>query len=169
MRVAALQIAHRFGDPAAALAAVDRQLGDAGPLDLALLPEACLTGYVSPGGDFDLTPQAEPLDGPTSERLAALARRRGVALAAPLIERAPDGRCHNAYVVLDAAGERVAHYRKRHPWYPEAWAAAGDEFYPRFSLAGRSLTLAVCFDVHFVSDEAAALLDEVDVLLFPSA
>lgn len=169
MRVAALQLAHHFGDPDRALAGVDRLLGEAGPLDLALLPEACLTGYVSPAGDFDLTPQAEPLGGPTCQRLADLAHRRGVALAAPLVERAPDGRCHNAYVVLDASGQRVAHYRKRHPWFPEAWATAGDAFYPRFSLSGRELTMAVCFDVHFVSGEAGALLDEVDVLLFPSA
>ena len=169
MRVAALQLAHHFGQPDRALAAADRLLTDAGPVDLALLPEACLTGYVSTSGDFDLTAQAEPLDGPSFGRLAALARQHMTTLVAPLIERAADGRCHNAYVVLDATGALVAHYRKRHPWFPEEWATAGDAPYPRLHVAGRRLTLAVCFDIHFVSDEAGELLDEVDVLLFPSA
>lgn len=168
MRCAALQIAHRFGDPEAALAQADRLLGEAGPLDLALLPEACLTGYVSPWGDFDLQPQAEPLDGPTTARLAALARRHRVALAGPLIEQDGD-RYYNAFVVHDAQGQRVAHYRKQHPWLPETWATPGATPYPRLSIGGSRVTLAICYDFHFLPREAAPLLDASDVLLFPSA
>ena len=169
MRVAALQIAHRFGDPTSVLAQVDRLLTSVGPLDLVLLPEACLTGYVSPTGDFDLRPQAEPLDGPTSGRLADLARRHRVVLAAPCIELAPEGHCFNTYVVLDAFGQRIAHYRKRHPWFPETWATPGEQPYPLLTIAGRAVSLAVCFDVHFVSEEAGEILDQAEVLLFPSA
>jgi len=168
LRCAALQIEHRFGDPEAALAQADALLASAGPLDLALLPEACLTGYVSPSGNFDLTPQAAPRGGPVEARLAALARRHGVTLAGPVIER-EGGCCYNAFVVHDAGGQVVARYRKRHPWYPETWATPGADVYPRFVVAGRTITLAICFDIHFVDDEAGPLLDGVDVLLFPSA
>jgi 5-aminopentanamidase len=168
VRCAALQIAHRFGDPEAALAQADQLLAEAGPLDLALLPEACLTGYVSPSGDFDLRPQAEPLDGPTCARLAALARRHRVALAGPLIEQDGD-HFHNAFVIHDAQGQRVAHYRKRHPWFPETWATPGKTPYPRLSIGGSTVALAICFDFHFLTREAAPLLDASDVLLFPSA
>ncbi len=168
MRCAALQIEPHFADPDAGFLQVERLLAEVGPLDLALLPEACLTGYVSPGGDFDLSPQAEPVDGPTAARLARLAREHRVALAGPLIER-DGGRVFNGFLVFGPDGAPLARYRKRHPWIPERWATPGDLPYPRIELRGRILVLAICYDIHFLSNEIPGLLDEADVLLFPSA
>ena len=165
---AALELPHRFGAIGAQLDELSRQLERLGPVELALLPECALTGYLSPAGEFDLRPFAEPLDGPTSARVAALARQHGIALAAPLIERAGD-RVFNTHQVFDREGRRVAHYRKRHPWYPEHWATPGDLPYPLFALNGWNVALAICFDVHFLADEAARELRLADVLLFPSA
>ena len=167
LRVAALELPAAWGDVEGALARVERLLA-AAPCDLALLPEASLTGYVSPFGDFDPTAMAEPLGGPTHARLAELARAHRTFLAAPLIERA-GARFYNAFVVLDREGETVGHYRKRHPWIPETWATRGDLPYPELDIDGLRATLAVCYDVHFVAREAAALLGQVDLLLFPSA
>ncbi|MCU0657018.1 MAG: carbon-nitrogen hydrolase family protein [Polyangiaceae bacterium] len=168
LRCAALQLEHRFGDVEGALQRVDGLLNRAGPLDLVLLPEACLTGYVSPTGVFDLSPQAEPLDGPTAGALGALARKHQVTLVAPLIERA--GRaCHNSYLVHGPDGALLAHYRKRHPWFPERWATPGRLPYPELQLGERRLLLAVCFDIHFLDEEIPAALDRADLLLFPSA
>lgn len=168
LRCAALQIAHRFGDPDAALAQADALLRGAGPLDLALLPEACLTGYVSPSGDFDLRPQAEPLDGPTSARLGDLAREHRVTLAAPLVEQ-EGSRAYNSFVIHGPDGARLAHYRKRHPWFPERWATAGALPYPVVEIGGRRVVLAICFDIHFIAREIPSVLGEADALLFPSA
>ena len=86
MKIAALELPHRFGDPAGQLARVDRLLGKVGGAQLALLPECALTGYLSETGDPDLRRFAEPLEGPTSRALAGLARKWGLALAGPLIE-----------------------------------------------------------------------------------
>jgi predicted amidohydrolase len=66
-------------------------------------------------------------------------------------------------------GTRLAHYRKRHPWYPETWATPGHPPPPVFTLGGARLTLAVCYDAQFLADDAARELAEADVLLFPSA
>jgi len=63
----------------------------------------------------------------------------------------------------------VAHYRKRHPWYPEEWATAGENAHPVFELDGVSIAIAICFDLHFLEAEAAASLEAADLLLFPSA
>jgi 5-aminopentanamidase len=71
--------------------------------------------------------------------------------------------------VVDPGGELLAHYRKRHPWYPERWASRGTLPYPRMQIAGLRLTLALCYDVHFVAAEARDTLAAADVLLFPSA
>ncbi len=158
----------RWNDRAAALADVDHLLGASPVPDLALLPEASLTGYVSPEHEFDLTPFAEPLDGQTSRALSALARKHACAIAGPLIER--DGsRCFNAFVVFGADGSRLAHYRKRRPWYPETWATPGDAPAVPFALCGVSVTIAICFDVHTLATDAERALRAADVLLFPSA
>lgn len=137
-------------------------------VELALLPEAILTGYVSPRGDFDLRRFAEPLGGPTSAAIAALAREGGVALAAPLIEES-GGRCYNSLILVDREGRQVGHWRKRHPWFPERWATPGDLGTPVVDLLGIRITAAICFDVHFLSEDAGAELDAADLLLFPTA
>jgi predicted amidohydrolase len=168
--VAALELPQRFGDPRGSLAEVDRLLGSPALLgtDLVLLPELILTGYISPRGAADLRPFAEPLDGETAERMADLARKHAVALAGPLVEESR-GRFYNTLLLFDHAGRRVGHFRKRHPWFPERWASPGDLGTPVIELLSVRLTAAICFDVHFLSDDAGGALDEADLLLFPTA
>lgn len=174
MRVAVLQLAARF-DRAADAHRAATALATAAPADLVVLPEASLTGYLGlgrrGGPDFDLSRFAEPIDGPTFERIAALAREADAFVAAPLIERTESGGVANAFVVVDRRGARVAHYRKRHPWYPETWATAGVLPPPRFDVGGVRVTLAICFDVHFLDEEpdACAALASADLFVFPSA
>ena len=164
LRVGALELPYRHGDPDGMLRRLDDALAQARGLDLVVPCEALLTGYVSRRGDFDLTRFAEPLDGASVTALRALARAHGVALGAPWVER--DGaRCFNSYLVVDRAGATLAHYRKRRPWFPERWATPGDLGTPGFTLGGVRVTLAVCYDIHFVSRLAGAALDAADVLL----
>ncbi|WP_437663901.1 carbon-nitrogen hydrolase family protein [Sorangium sp. So ce1182] len=168
--VVALELPQRFGDQRGSLAEIDRLLGSPAVQGaaLALLPELIVTGYVSPRGDSDLRRFAEPLDGESAQRLAALARAHGLALAGPLVEE-DQGRFYNSLLVFDREGRRVGHYRKRHPWFPERWAAPGDLGTPVLGLLGVKVTAAICFDVHFVSADAGGALDEADLLLFPTA
>ncbi len=182
MRVASIELPALFGDVAANLARVDALLrAVAGSVDLALLPELALTGYVSPSLEFDVTRFAEPLEGPTCLKLAALAKKHGVALCGPLVERAGD-RLYNALVGFERDGRLAMHYRKRHPWMPERWATPGDLPHGPFTLAGARVAVAICYDIHFLLDgtegyfgaraddaEARNALHGADVLLFPSA
>ncbi|MCA2980704.1 MAG: carbon-nitrogen hydrolase family protein, partial [Myxococcaceae bacterium] len=130
--------------------------------------EAALTGYVSPDGDFDLSAFAEPLEGPQLDGLRHLAEQFDTTVIGPVIERAGVDR-FNSHVVVAPSGALLAHYRKRHPWYPETWATPGDRPWPTFELSGLTCSLAVCFDVHFLVREAQAVLREADVLFFCSA
>ena len=168
LRVTVLELPATWGDPRAALATVTSELERGPATDLVLLPEASLTGYVSAAGTFDLAPFAEPLDGPTARAVAALARRHRVHLVAPLV-LAEEGRHYNAMVAFDRDGERVFTYRKRHPWFPETWASAGEQAAPVVDIEGMRVTVAVCFDVHFLAEDATEALDAADLLLFPSA
>jgi predicted amidohydrolase len=168
MRIAVLELPSRWGAPAAALDEVAARLAAGPPADLVLLPEASLCGYVSPEGDFDLTPFAEPLDGPTARRAAALAAAHRLHLVAPLVLR-EGAALYNAMVGFGPDGEVRFVYRKRHPWFPETWATAGAEPPLVVELGGRAVTIATCYDVHFLAEDAAAELAAAELLLFPSA
>lgn len=168
LSVTVLEVPARFDEVDGRLRWIEERLTRAPPGDVVVLPETCLTGYVSPTGDFDLSRFAEPLEGRQLASLRSMAQRFHTTVLGPVIER--DGlHCFNTEVVVTPAGAVRAHYRKRHPWMPETWATAGTLPFPVFELGGLTCSLAVCFDVHFLADEAADVLRELDVLFFPSA
>lgn len=168
LRVTVLELPAVWGAPLDALRVVEAELARGPATDVVLLPEASLTGYVSPDGDFDLTRFAEPSDGPVAQAIAGVARRLRTHVVAPLV--LGEGECcFNVMAAFDPRGERVFTYRKRHPWLPETWATAGLEAAPTVDIQGARVTIAVCYDVHFLEDEAADALDAADLLLFPSA
>ncbi len=169
MRLTALQLPARFDAWQAQLAFAETLL-EAGPrTDLVLLPEAGLTGYISPKGDFDLTKFAEPVEeGPTKAALAQLAKRFGALIVGPVIERADAG-LFNALIGVAPDGSTLLHYRKHHPWFPETWATPGPGPSEVVSWRGKKLMAGICFDVHFLEADAAATLNTADVLLFASA
>jgi predicted amidohydrolase len=168
MRLTVLEMPARWAQSARVLDDVADALAAGPATDLVLLPEAALHGYVSPDGDFDLTRFGEPLDGPTAARCAAIAREHATHLVAPLVLREGDA-LYNAIACFGPDGAPRFVYRKRHPWFPETWATPGPEAPPLVEIGGRRVTAAICFDVHFLAEDAAAQLAAADVLLFPSA
>ena len=168
MRATALQLPARFGVAHEQLAFAEALL-EAGPrTDLVLLPEAALTGYVSPRGNFDLKRFAEPIDGPTRAALVHLAQRFDCLVVGPVIERA-ELELFNSLIAVTPRGKTLLHYRKHHPWMPEKWATPGPGPSEVIRWRGHTLTAAICFDVHTLSAEAGPMLDAADLLLFPSA
>ncbi len=168
LRLTILELAARWNGANRVLAEVDAALTASCDADLVLLPEAALHGYVSPAGDSDLARFAEPLTGPTADACAALAVKHRVHLVAPLVLR-EDEALFNAMVCFDPRGEVAFVYRKRHPWMPETWATAGDARPPVVEIGGALVTIAICYDLHFLPTDAASELEAADVLLFPSA
>lgn len=87
---------------------------------LLAFPELYLSGYI-------VTPEvahalAEPSDGPRLERVAATARRHGLALACPYPERAVVGgieRFYDAIALFGSDGGALGNYRKTHLWGPD--------------------------------------------------
>jgi predicted amidohydrolase len=168
LTVTVLEVPARTGAMDTQLAWIERELGRRKAGEVTVLPEACLTGYVSPDGDFDLAPHAEPLRGRQLEHLTRLAGRFDTTLIGPVIER--DGaECFNAAAVVTPEGALLATYRKRHPWMPETWASPSDNPLPAFTLGGLRCSLAICFDVHFLAEESHEVLKTIDVLFYQSA
>jgi 5-aminopentanamidase len=156
-----IELPHVFGDVAGQLAQFDRTPIEKGAL-------VAFTGYVSARGDFDLTRFAEALDGPLATALRARAQQHGIFLVAPIVERSGT-HCYNTTLVYAPDGTLLTRYRKRHPWYPETWATPGENPHPVLQIGEYKAMLAVCFDVHFLRDEADAALKQADLLIFPSA
>src|SRR5207244_4237179 len=77
--------------------------------------------------DAELFNLAEPIPGPTTEKLALVAKEKNVALVVSIFERRAPGVYHNSCAVLDADGSFLGKYRKMHipddPLYYE-------KFYP---------------------------------------
>jgi 5-aminopentanamidase len=168
LRVTVLELPASSGEPGRALELVDRALGAGPSTDLVLLPEQSFVGYVSPRGDFDLERYAEPIDGPTARACARLARLYRVHLVSPLVLRDGDA-CFNAMLAHAPDGSRLFHYEKRHPWIPETWATPGRTPPPIVTIQNVRVTIAICYDGHFLSEDAADVLRRADLLLFPSA
>ncbi|PYQ45075.1 MAG: carbon-nitrogen hydrolase family protein [Acidobacteria bacterium] len=90
-------------DRAAALVAQAAALG----CQIVLLPECLDLGWTHPSAMHE----AQPIPGPISERLGALAREFGIFVCGGLTEREGD-RTYNTAVLLDPAGALLLKYRK---------------------------------------------------------
>lgn len=168
LRVSVLELPARWAQPEDAFDDVDALLSDARATDLAIVPEMALVGYVSPDGDFDLSRFAEPMAGPTVQRAAELSRRHRTHLVVPIVLDEND-ELYNAAVVVGPRGDVVATYRKRHPWLPERWATPGTLPAPLFAIGDVRVTLAICYDGHFLAEDTADVLSRADLLVFTSA
>jgi N-carbamoylputrescine amidase len=58
--------------------------------------------------------EAEPIPGPTTRALAAVAKKHRVVIVGSLFERRAPGLYHNTAVVLDSDGRIAGRYRKMH-------------------------------------------------------
>jgi predicted amidohydrolase len=147
--------------------------------DIVALPELFTVGYFS----FDLYDRvAEPLDGPTLDRLAACARDNDVAvLAGTIVEDlgatstdqtpAEDGLANTA-VLFDASGEQRLVYRKHHLFgygSAESELLVPGERVDVADLCGLTVGVTTCYDLRF-PELFRRLADRgVELVLVPSA
>ena len=121
--------------------------------------------------EFDL---AESIPGPSTERLAALARQHQIVVVSSLFERRAAGLYHNTGVVFDADGSTAGKYRKMHipddpGFYEKFYFTPGDiGFKPIDTSVGR-LGLLVCWDQWYPEAARLMALAGADLLLYPTA
>lgn len=135
---------------------------------------------------FDL---AEPIPGPTSQRLCALAKELGIELTASLFEKRAPGLYHNTSIMISPAGEIIGKYRKMHipddpRFYEKYYFTPGDaplqdgearQAAPqgvgwqvqqtRFATTG----MLVCWDQWFPEAARLTALRGAQVLFYPTA
>lgn len=120
---------------------------------------------------FDL---AEPIPGPSTEALGAVARELGVVLVTSLFERRAAGLYHNTAVVLESDGSIAGMYRKMHipddpGYYEKFYFAPGDlGFEPIQTSVGR-LGVLVCWDQWFPEGARLMAMAGAELLIYPTA
>ena len=140
-----------------------------------LPPGAVPLAVLLPRGERRLFDLAEPIPGPTTECLGALARELGMVIVGSLFERRAAGLYHNTAVVIDADGELAGHLpQDAHPRRPallrEVLLHARR---PRVSAASTRVSAAsaplVCWDQWYPEAARLAALRGAQVLFYPTA
>jgi N-carbamoylputrescine amidase len=117
---------------------------------------------------------AEPIPGPTTEALAALAAEREIVIVASVFERRSAGIYHNTGVVIDADGRIAGKYRKMHIpddplYYEKFYFTPGDLGFPSFPTRYARVGALVCWDQWFPEGARLAALSGAQILFYPTA
>jgi predicted amidohydrolase len=170
--VGLVQMQCEVGNKAANLERAEHLLAElAGRVRIACLPEMLEVGYDLGGLGAALFELAEPVPGPTSDRLALLARKLGFAIVGGVTERDPDmaDLLYDTAILLDREGELVGRYRKSHLYPTEhAFFRPGSEL-PVFELAGLRIGIAICFEHAFPQIFATLARRGAALVVNPSA
>lgn len=142
--------------------------------DLVVLPELFRSQYFCQREDHSLFDLAEPIPGPTVERLCAEARAGHVGVVAPIFERRAPGLYHNSAAVIGPDGRLNGVYRKMHipddPLYFEKfYFAPGDLGFRSFPLGKMNVGPLICWDQWYPEAARITSLLGADLLVYPTA
>jgi N-carbamoylputrescine amidase len=138
------------------------------------LPELFLSRYFCQEEDASLFDLAEPVPGPTTAALGALASSLRVTIIAPVFERRAPGVYHNSAAVIDADGSMAGLYRKMHipddpAYYEKYYFAPGDLGFRTFDTAAGKIGTLICWDQWYPEGARLTALRGADVLFYPTA
>ena len=131
--------------------------------------------YFCPSQDRRWYDAAEPVPGPTVERLAPIAKKYGMAMVIPVYERAMAGVYYNTAAVLDHDGTYLGKYRKIHiphtsGFWEKYFFKPGNMGLPVFKLSsGITIGVYICYDRHFPEGARCLGLNGAEIVFNPSA
>jgi N-carbamoylputrescine amidase len=117
---------------------------------------------------------AEPVPGPTTDRLGALAGELGVVVVASLFEKRAQGLYHNTTAVIDADGTYLGKYRKMHipddpAYYEKFYFTPGDLGYKVFRTRFATIGVLICWDQWYPEAARITSLMGAEILFYPTA
>lgn len=174
-RIGVIQMACS-ADPAENLAKAVWRIRDAAArgAQVICLQELFRSQYFCRQEDAALFALAEPVPGPSTEALSALAAELNIAIIAPVFEKRAHGVYHNTAVVLDAGGEMLGLYRKMHipddPLYFEKfYFTPGDTGFRSFDTRFGRIGVLICWDQWYPEAARLTALQGASVLFYPTA
>ncbi len=117
---------------------------------------------------------AEPIPGPTSDKLSEVARRLRIVLIASLFEKRAPGVYHNTAAIFDTDGALLGLYRKMHIpddplYYEKFYFTPGDLGFRAFDTSVGRLGTLVCWDQWYPEGARLTALQGAQVLFYPTA
>jgi len=146
----------------------------AGGADLIVTQELFASQYFCQVEDEQRFDLAEPIPGPTSQRVCELAKELGVLISASLFERRAAGVYHNTSIMVDRTGEIVDRYRKMHipddpRFYEKYYFTPGDLGFRVQRLDAVTTGMLVCWDQWFPEAARLTAMQGAQLLLYPTA
>ncbi|WP_226504385.1 carbon-nitrogen hydrolase family protein [Pseudomonas sp. MWU16-30317] len=137
--------------------------------NLLITPEMFLSGYNI--GAQAVARLAEAADGRSAQRIAAIARRHGIAILYGYPERATDGQLFNAVQLIDRHGTRLGNYRKTHLFgeLDQAMFSPGVAPSALLTLDGWTIGLLICYDLEFPENTRQLAQAGAELILVPTA
>jgi N-carbamoylputrescine amidase len=163
-------------DPEANFASALEHIRKAAKLgaNIVCLPELFRAQYFCQREDLHLFDLAEPIPGPSTTKLAEVAREARVTIVASLFERRAAGLYHNTAVTLNADGAIVSVYRKMHIpddplYYEKYYFTPGDLGFKAVDTAFGRIGTLVCWDQWYPEGARLTALQGAEVLFYPTA
>jgi N-carbamoylputrescine amidase len=119
--------------------------------------------------------EAEPIpNGPTTQRMIALAKELGMVMIVPIYEKVDEGTFYNTASVIDADGSFQGIYRKTHipqvkGFWEKFYFKPGNLGYPVFDTAVGRIGVYICYDRHFPEGWRVLGLKGAKIVFNPSA
>jgi N-carbamoylputrescine amidase len=118
--------------------------------------------------------EAESIPGPTSEALAAAAKKHNVVVVGSIFERRAAGVYHNTAVVFDADGRTGGMYRKMHipddpSYFEKFYFAPGDLGFQAIDTRFARVGPLVCWDQWYPEAARLTALRGAQILFYPTA
>ena len=142
--------------------------------NIVCLPELFRAQYFCQREDIKLFDLAEPIPGPSTTRLAEVARESRVVIVASLFERRAPGLYHNTAVTLGQDGSIISVYRKMHIpddplYYEKFYFTPGDLGFKAVDTAFGRVGTLVCWDQWYPEGARLTALQGAEVLFYPTA
>ena len=120
---------------------------------------------------FDL---AEPVPGPTTERLAKVAKESKAALVVSVFEWRAAGVYHNTCAVVDADGSYLGKYRKMHIpddplYYEKFYFTPGDLGFLNFDTKYARVGVQICWDQWYPEGSRLTAMRGAQVIFYPTS
>ncbi|HMS65065.1 MAG TPA: nitrilase-related carbon-nitrogen hydrolase, partial [Ignavibacteria bacterium] len=138
------------------------------------LQEIFNTPYFCPGQSKEWYESAEPVPGPTIERLQDFAKKYNMVIIAPVYEKEQAGVLYNTAGVIDADGTFLGKYRKNHiphtsGFWEKYFFKPGNLGYPVFQTKYCKVGVYICYDRHFPEGARILGLNGAEIVYNPSA
>jgi N-carbamoylputrescine amidase len=138
------------------------------------LPELFQTQYFCQREDHALFDCAESIPGPTSQKLATIAKSSKIVLIASLFEKRARGLYHNTAVTFGPDGKQISLYRKMHIpddplYYEKFYFTPGDTGFLSTSTKFGNIGTLVCWDQWYPEGARLTALAGADILFYPTA